>query len=69
MLPIKNGEVILFHGNKDSEVPIEISTNYKEKAQENCQYFTINGAGHFDLVDPKSPYFKEVGNKILTSFL
>ncbi|MEQ5553890.1 alpha/beta hydrolase [Providencia rettgeri] len=68
MLPIRNGEVILFHGSQDNNVPIEISSQYSQEAKENCTYHIIDGAGHFDLVDPNSPYFDMIGDKILQSF-
>ncbi|QZY63203.1 alpha/beta hydrolase [Providencia rettgeri] len=68
MLPIRNGEVILFHGNQDNNVPIEISSEYSLKAKENCTYHIIDGAGHFDIVAPNSPYFNMIGDKILQSF-
>lgn len=69
MLPLSKSEVILIHGNKDNNVPIEISQRYYEKAPQNNHYFIIDGAGHFDIVDPNSPYFAEMMDPILNAFI
>lgn len=63
-LPVK-GKVMLFHGDKDDNVPLEMSMSYQNKNHKNSECFIVSGAGHFDLVNPNSFYFKKVSEKIL----
>lgn len=53
----------ILHGTMDVDVPPELSRNYaaiKTKAKEDIRLLEIAGAGHFDLVDPRSAAWKEV---------
>jgi acetyl esterase/lipase len=54
----------IIHGSADEIVPLEFSRNYvaakKDRARENVQLLDIAGAGHFDLIDPRSRAWKRV---------
>jgi acetyl esterase/lipase len=53
----------ILHGTMDVDVPPSISRAYvaiKMKAIEHVRLLEIAGAGHFDLVDPRSAAWKEV---------
>lgn len=51
----------LLHGVKDEDVPPELSRNYVEKKKkEHVRLTMIDGATHFDLVDPRSAAWKDV---------
>jgi acetyl esterase/lipase len=51
----------LLHGVKDEDVPPELSRNYAgAKAKENVRLTMIEGATHFDLVDPRSRFWRDV---------
>jgi acetyl esterase/lipase len=51
----------LLHGTKDEDVPPEVSRNYAEaKSKEDVRLMMIEGATHFDLVDPRSSAWKAV---------
>lgn len=53
----------ILHGAMDVDVPPSLSRGYmaiKTKAREDVQLLEIAGAGHFDLVDPRSAAWKEV---------
>ncbi|MBV8207258.1 MAG: prolyl oligopeptidase family serine peptidase [Acidobacteria bacterium] len=52
---------LLIHGSEDAIVPPEFSLRYAEvKRNETIDLELIKGAGHFDLVDPQSPYWARV---------
>ena len=53
----------ILHGTTDVDVPPVLSRNYaarKTKVKEDAWLLEIVGAGHFDLVDPRSAAWKEV---------
>jgi len=53
----------LVHGAEDDTVPPEFSKNYvraKVKGSEDARLVAIAGAGHFDVVDPRSGAWAEV---------
>jgi acetyl esterase/lipase len=53
----------LIHGTTDQEVPYEISKNYaerKKKSGEKVELITLEGVGHFEIVDPNSTVWKEI---------
>jgi acetyl esterase/lipase len=53
----------LVHGAKDDVVPPSFSRDYvsaKGKIKEDTRLIEIAGAGHFDVVDPRSAAWKEV---------
>jgi len=51
----------ILHGTRDDAVPLELSQNYaRAKTKENVRLTTIEDAGHFDLVDPRSGVWENV---------
>jgi acetyl esterase/lipase len=69
---IKNVRQVLFHGSKDEEVPAEFSRLYVANKQkrtgdesEDVQLVEISGAGHYDLIDPRTAAWKLVEKKIV----
>ncbi len=55
----------LVHGAQDDIVPPALSKNYvdaKVKSKEDARLVAIAGAGHFDVVDPRSAAWAEVEN-------
>ena len=48
----------LFHGAKDSVAPVEISRRFAEAAH--CRLTEFAEAGHFDLIDPAEPCYREI---------
>jgi len=60
----------LVHGSADDIVPPSFSRDYvkaKRKANERGELVEIAGAGHFDLVDPRSAAWKEVERVMMTA--
>jgi acetyl esterase/lipase len=58
----------LIHGSADDVVPVDFSRNYvktKQAAKEDARLVEIAGAGHFDLIDPRSPAWKEVERAVM----
>jgi acetyl esterase/lipase len=54
---------ILIHGTDDSSVPYEFSTSYLEAAHargDSVQLVTQQGAGHFEMVDPRANEWRDV---------
>jgi dipeptidyl aminopeptidase/acylaminoacyl peptidase len=50
----------LFHGTADANVPLEISDRYVHTAQlrgDDAKLIALEGAGHFDVVDPRTKEF------------
>jgi pimeloyl-ACP methyl ester carboxylesterase len=53
----------IVHGSVDDIVPPSFSRDYvtaKQNQKENVQLVEISGAGHFDVVDPRSDAWKKV---------
>lgn len=51
------------HGSEDDVVPVDFSRNYvkaKNVVHEDAQLMEIAGAGHFDVIDPRTKAWKEV---------
>jgi acetyl esterase/lipase len=46
---------ILVHGTKDPEVPYAMSERYVEEAGGEAELVTLEGAGHFEPIDPQAP--------------
>src|SRR5918992_1740346 len=44
--------VLLVHGTADDRVPVDYSRSYA--AASGCEYLELAGAGHFELIDPRS---------------
>jgi dipeptidyl aminopeptidase/acylaminoacyl peptidase len=48
---------ILIHGTADDDVPYEMSLRYVEAARGEAELVTLEGSGHFDLIDPRAAAF------------
>ena len=46
---------VLVHGTRDDEVPFEQSARYADAAGADVELTTLEGAGHFEPIDPQSP--------------
>jgi acetyl esterase/lipase len=46
---------LLLHGTRDDVVPFEQSARYAEIAAGEAELIPLDGAGHFELIDPLSP--------------
>ena len=62
----------LIHGSSDDTVPPDFSRNYVAakmkrtgKEKEDAHLLEISGAGHFDLIDPRSAAWKSVEQTVL----
>jgi acetyl esterase/lipase len=58
----------LIHGAKDDIVPSYFSRNYAEEKKQrgdDVHYLEISTAGHFDLIDPRSPAWGRVENTVM----
>jgi acetyl esterase/lipase len=59
----------LFHGTADTSVPYEISQRYADTAQlrgDDAELITLENAGHFELVDPRTKEFDLVRDAALS---
>lgn len=62
LVPLGVRQIIL-HGSADEHVPIELSRRYAEAARaagDAVELLTLPGAGHFELVDPRSREWRAV---------
>jgi acetyl esterase/lipase len=67
-LSITRPEQIIVHGTADLDVPIQISRNYvaeKKQRDENVHYVEIDRADHFDLIDPRSRFWRTIESAII----
>lgn len=71
-LSLPHARQVLIHGSTDDVVPPDFSRGYvaaKQKRtgqqKENVQLREITGAGHFDLIDPRSAAWKTVEQAVL----
>ncbi|MGA9529079.1 MAG: alpha/beta hydrolase [Terriglobales bacterium] len=67
-LSIPHATQVLIHGSADDIVRVDFSRDYvaaKHKQKENVELCEISGAGHFDLIDPRSPAWKTVEQSVL----
>lgn len=58
----------LLHGTNDDVVPIEISRRYQAAAAaagDDARLIELPGAGHFELIDPRTPQWKSVQAAVL----
>jgi acetyl esterase/lipase len=62
----------LIHGSEDEIVPPDFSRDYVStkqkrsgKEKEDVRLLEISGAGHFDVIDPRSPAWKRVEEAVL----
>jgi acetyl esterase/lipase len=63
LLPISVAQRVL-HGTEDTVVPFEISQRFA-RASSNAKLTPLQGAGHFELIDPRSAVWKTVEKNIL----
>jgi acetyl esterase/lipase len=66
-LKIEKMRQLIIHGAADQIVPLDFSRNYaqqKIKNGEAVRLVEIPSAGHFDLIDPESPFWSEVERNI-----
>ena len=47
--------VTLVHGTEDDTVPFEQSVRYREASKGDAELIALEGAGHFEPIDPLSP--------------
>jgi acetyl esterase/lipase len=62
LLPIGTPQVLV-HGTDDPSVPFDLSVDYAEAARDagdRARLVALEGAGHFEPVDPESSYWPEV---------
>jgi pimeloyl-ACP methyl ester carboxylesterase len=58
---------IIIHGSADDIVPVVFSRDYAEKkkrAKEDVRFLEIQGADHFDLIDPRSRAWASVAGAV-----
>ena len=74
-LSIPNARQVLIHGLADDVVPPDFSRDYvtvkqnrKGKQKEDLQLREISGAGHFDLIDPRSLAWQTIEQVVLQLF-
>ncbi len=60
-IPVKQR---LVHGTMDDVVPFELSERFA-KASQNARLIPLEGAGHFELIDPRASEWKTVEKAIL----
>ncbi|MBN2625924.1 MAG: alpha/beta hydrolase [Spirochaetales bacterium] len=62
LLPL-NIPTLIFHGDRDEYVPVEMSEGYAGRSKEfegDCTLITINGGIHMDFIDPGTISFRKV---------
>ena len=69
-LSITQARQWLIHGSRDDTVPPAFSRSYvsakqKSGAKEDVHLLEIAGAGHFDLIDPRSAAWKQVEHTVI----
>ncbi|HEY2382197.1 MAG TPA: prolyl oligopeptidase family serine peptidase, partial [Terriglobia bacterium] len=71
-LSIPHARQWLIHGSADDTVPVDFSRDYVSakkkrsgKQKEDAHLLEISGAGHFDLIDPRSSAWKQVEEAVL----
>jgi len=58
---------VLIHGTEDENVPFEISQAYHKAALskgDECELIPLQGAGHFEVIDPRSQEWKQVARAV-----
>jgi dipeptidyl aminopeptidase/acylaminoacyl peptidase len=62
--------LLLVHGDRDDRVPLEQSTAFQIAARaagDDCELLLLEGAGHFDVIDPRAPVWPRMLDAILRS--
>ena len=57
LLPLGVPQVVI-HGTADDSVPFEMSERYVEAAGGEAKLVSLDGTGHFELIDPQAPEFR-----------
>ncbi|HSC49255.1 MAG TPA: alpha/beta fold hydrolase [Gaiellaceae bacterium] len=57
LLPLGVRQLVI-HGTADDDVPYEMSLRYVETARDEAELVTLEGVGHFELIDPQAPAFE-----------
>ncbi|MEO8287402.1 MAG: alpha/beta hydrolase [Chloroflexota bacterium] len=71
LLPIGVPQVLI-HGTEDPDVPQELSKIYADHARETGdqpKLVPLRGAGHFEVIDTQSKWYKVVRNEVLSILL
>jgi dipeptidyl aminopeptidase/acylaminoacyl peptidase len=58
---------VLVHGTEDENVPFEISRAYYKAALskgDDCELITLQGAGHFEVIDPSTREWQQVAGAV-----
>jgi acetyl esterase/lipase len=58
LLPLGVPQIVI-HGTDDESVPYEMSKRYVEAAAGEAELVTLEGAGHFEPIDPLAPEFEQ----------
>lgn len=58
LLPLGARQLVI-HGTADDSVPYEMSVRYAEAASGEAELITLEGAGHFEPIDPQAPEFAQ----------
>jgi acetyl esterase/lipase len=69
LVPLGVAQLVL-HGDNDDIVPLEISRRYvaaAKKSGDDSQLIEVAGAGHFELIDPRSSAWPVVKEAVLSS--
>ena len=56
LLPLGVPQIVI-HGTADDSVPYEMSERYIEAGGGEAELVTLEGAGHFEPIDPQAPHF------------
>jgi pimeloyl-ACP methyl ester carboxylesterase len=64
LLPLGVPQIVI-HGTTDDSVPYEMSERYVEAAGDEAELVTLDGAGHFEPIDPVVPVFGETVGAVL----
>ena len=54
--------ILLVHGTEDDVVPIAQSRTFA--AASGCDLLELRGAGHFEVVDPRTTYWQAIGERL-----
>jgi dipeptidyl aminopeptidase/acylaminoacyl peptidase len=63
LLPLGVSQLVI-HGTADEDVPYEMSERYVDAAAGEAELVTLEGVGHFELIDPQAPPFAETASAI-----
>jgi len=63
LLPLGVPQIVV-HGTEDDSVPYEMSERYVEAAVGEAEFVTLDGVGHFELIDPQSEHFRHTPDAV-----